>query len=744
MKRVAILGSGIAGLSVGYWLEQTKNIDYRIFERNETYGGLARSFKWHDFNCDFATHRFYTTDEEVRLAMLTLVPMSRHIRRSKLFILDSWVNDPINPTELFNLIPIKDKFQLFFDLVTQKNQIAQARNFKDYVIQKFGKYMFEIFFRPYTEKLFGLESENISTGWARNKVRLKNPFRGNRQSKKNTFSYFYYPVEGGYGVIADTLYQQVKDRVSFNCTVTAIKKQDQNVAGIEFERGGEKGFYACDTVISTLPLSVTSQFLGEEFTASYRAVSSVYLWINKPHVMDYHWVYFIPDTICINRLAEFKNLNPLNAPPDTTVICAEVTQQHENVGQKVIEDLVRVGLIKEAEILDMKIIQERFGYPVYEIGIEDKVDKLKEAINHYSDIRLVGRSAEFIHREVDDIFGQAKTVADSVCQQDIIQERPQPKMEKNKVCVVVLSFNNFTDTAECLESLQHLNDEFHTTIVIDNGSTDGSPEKISQHFPDVKLIALEENIGVPAGFNQGIQVALNAGYEYVFILNNDTVVAPDMLLELIKVAEKDENFSMAMPQILYYPPSSHKVKREDIWSDGGYYRKFPPGIVHKDNRKAIDFSQPRLVEYVPTCGLLIHKRAFQQVGLFDPGYFFFFEDWDFSERVRSAGLTIWSVPTAKMWHKVSKTTKVNSDLYWRTMGESTIRFFRRHYSLISSLLQISYRVFRDLIFAGNIRFWKPFFEGVRKGMSSNLDQYPDISSTMAASEISGKERFDEI
>ena len=81
--------------------------------------------------------------------------------------------------------------------------------------------------------------------------------------------------------------------------------------------------------------------------------------------------------------------------------------------------------------------------------------------------------------------------------------------------------------------------------VVTAGSTDGSPEKISQHFPDVTLIALKENIGVPAGFNQGIQVALNAGYEYVFILNNDTVVAPDMLLELIKVAEKDENFSMA-------------------------------------------------------------------------------------------------------------------------------------------------------------------------------------------------------
>lgn len=133
--------------------------------------------------------------------------------------------------------------------------------------------------------------------------------------------------------------------------------------------------------------------------------------------MDYHWVYFIPDDISINRLVEFKNLNQRKVPSNTTVICAEVTQISSNVITKVTKDLVNVGLIKESQILDSKVVSEAFGYPVYEIGIEDKVQKAKENMQKYESLLLLGRSAEFIHREVDDIFRQAKHVAESITKQ---------------------------------------------------------------------------------------------------------------------------------------------------------------------------------------------------------------------------------------------------------------------------------------------------------------------------------------
>lgn len=743
MKKIAILGSGIAGLSAGFFLKDIEELEFKIFEKSNTYGGLARSFNWHGFECDFATHRFYTTDQDVLSAILSIVPMTRQIRRSKLYILDSWLNDPINPSELIKHIPIKDKLRLFRDLINQKSEVKNANNFSEYVIEKFGQYMFDIFFRPYTEKLFGINSENISVHWAENKVRLINPFRGKKQRNKNNFSYFHYPINGGYGVIADTLYQHIKNNILFNSEVKSIQALETDGYQIEYDHDNSHATYGCDTIISTLPLSLTSNFLGLDLPISFRSVSCVYLWVNKPQVMDYHWVYFIPDEIVINRLVEFKNLNPTNSPTDTTVICAEVTQQGNHIEEDVIRDLIRVGLISKSDILDVKLIRSGFGYPVYEVGTEKLIKNIKDHISTYQNIYLLGRAAEFIHREVDDIFAKAKKVTETIVKQQAGRQPERVFMKNIQVCTIVLTYNNFKDTAECLESLQNLTYQGHKIIVVDNGSSDNSPALLKENFPDITLIALEKNFGVPAGFNKGIQIALNEGFEYVFILNNDTVVAPDMMTELMTVAEKDPHSALLMPKILYYPPNNEAISRKDVWSDGGYYRTFPPGIVHKDNRKNINFDEPRKVDYVPTCGLLIHSRAFNQVGLFDPGYFFFFEDWDFSERVRAANLNIWSVPTAKLWHKVSKSTKVDSELYWQTMGESTIRFFRRHYSLASSLIQISYRILRDLVFSGNIAHWKPFYRGVKSGLNAYLNDYPDISNYMASSNINSTEGNDE-
>lgn len=105
MKKVAILGGGAAGLAVGYYLAKA-NVDFMLFEKEEYTGGLARSFKWHGFTCDFAAHRFFTNNEDVKNETLQLVPMLRHYRRSKLYVKDHWLNDPINPAELARVIPL--------------------------------------------------------------------------------------------------------------------------------------------------------------------------------------------------------------------------------------------------------------------------------------------------------------------------------------------------------------------------------------------------------------------------------------------------------------------------------------------------------------------------------------------------------------------------------------------------------------------------------------------------------------
>jgi GT2 family glycosyltransferase len=208
------------------------------------------------------------------------------------------------------------------------------------------------------------------------------------------------------------------------------------------------------------------------------------------------------------------------------------------------------------------------------------------------------------------------------------------------------------------------------------------------------------------------------------MLNNDTVIAPDMIQKLLGHAETDPHAGILMPTVYYYGTE------DDIWSGGGRYRRFPPAILFNDRRKRKLREEVRLIEYAPSCGLLIHRRAFEKAGLFDPGYFFLFDDWDFSERVRAHGLNIWFVRDASMWHKVSKTTKgPRSNLYWYTMGASITRFYRRHGRPVwlSLSIHLGYFILREFGWKWNWEFWPDFWKGVNEGLNKPLGGLPKFN-----------------
>lgn len=280
------------------------------------------------------------------------------------------------------------------------------------------------------------------------------------------------------------------------------------------------------------------------------------------------------------------------------------------------------------------------------------------------------------------------------------------------VAVVILSWNSLSDTLECLQSVAAMSYKPARTYLVDNGSTDGSIEIVRQLYPSVRLCRIEANLGVPSGYNVGIQAALADGADYVFILNNDTVLAEDMLGLLIKAAQQNPQCGVFMPLVLYY--NSPEV----LWSAGARYRRFPPAIVLIGRGRPADRRDaPREIPYAPACGLLIRRETFARVGLFASEYFFFYEDWDLCERIRATGLKILLVPSARMWHKVSRSTRRFSDVYWRTWGESSARFYRRFGgpAPVSLVVHLGYLAVRELV-KGNIWFLPMFFRGVRDGL----------------------------
>jgi GT2 family glycosyltransferase/protoporphyrinogen oxidase len=727
LTRVAILGAGIAGLSSGWLLKQNK-LDFFVLEKQPYIGGLARSFEWHGFHCDFAAHRLFTTDENVLQKLLSLVPMGRHIRRSQIYLHGNWMSDPLDTIELIARLPVREKIGIIWDYLARPKNLKDT-NFENFVLRRYGKSLYRLFFQPYTEKLFGIRGEEISVLWARQKVRLASPMDHFKENSKTKFQYFYYPVHGGYGTISEKLHRDIQEHVKLEAQVTKLEADADRISAIRYIQDGVEHHEPVDFVVSTLPLSLTCRMLGHKPELSFQKVDAVYLWINRPLVSENHWHYFTDSDVSVNRLVEFKNMSAVDTPEDTTVICAEVTQYHPDVAQKVIDDLTRIKLVKKDEILDSLVVRENFAYPVYNQEYDDVLKDAQNQVERYKNLYLVGRNAEFRHREVDDNFAAAIEVTNAILKASRREPMPTEILPEQQptnplVYVVILTYNHYEVTQECLASVLQMQYSPYKVILVDNGSSDDTVHNVRNEFPGVEVIENGQNLGVPAGYNIGFQRALNSGADFILMLNNDTVVPPDILDKLLEISEQHPNAGILMPKVLYY--GSH----DRVWSSGGVHRSFPPAILMtRKGRAPVDLIET--IEYAPSCGLLIHRKAFEKAGLFDPGYFFLFDDWDFSERVRAHGLDILYVPSAHMWHKVSTTTKgPQSPLFWRTYGASIIRFYRRHgkeSGWLWSFAHVGYIIVREFVVKRNWKYWPEFRKGMQEGLQKPLSGIPTIT-----------------
>lgn len=727
--KVGVLGGGPAGL-FSAWLLQQRGMDVVLFEAQGKAGGISRSFTWHGFTCDLGAHRLFAQDESVLRQLLSLVPMGRHLRRSQIYLGGKWVRDPVNVVEILYRYSPKLAVAIIGGYLFRPRGMP-VDSFNAFVHQKYGVPLNRFFFSPYTEKLFGISGDEISADWARRKVRISGPLDFLRESSKKHFSYFYYPVRGGYGAIIDRVYRDLREQVRLNAPVVSLEaRDDAGVDAVIHEQDDARHREPVDAVIATISLPAVGRALGFEFTLNYRGVDFVYLLIDRPLLSDNHWIYFMDKGAAINRLVEFKNLSPVDQPPDRTVVCAEVTSTWDDVAGQVQADLIRSGLLTQDEILDTLVLHQDFAYPVYDLDYARNLATVHETLRRFDNLHFVGRSAEFEHLELDDIYASALALANELAPVGATTEQQEAAMDMQPsaplVYAVVLTFNHYEDTQECLASIQKLNDENLKILVVDNGSTDGTPEKVQADFPEVEVIETGHNLGVPWGYNVGFSYALQAGAEYVLMLNNDTVVDQQLLTHLMAAGEPDPQAGIMVPKILYYDDP------EVVWSVGGRYRKFPPAhVILGQDRPSSEFDEPFYLEYALSCGLLIHRRAFESAGLFDPGYFFFFDDWDFTHRVRAHGLHIIFVPEAEMWHKVSKSTRDSNkaSFFWKTWGESSARFYRRHGRPVwlSLPVHIGYIIAREFI-KGNGRMLKHFWAGVRAGLSKPLGPIPPADS----------------
>lgn len=224
------------------------------------------------------------------------------------------------------------------------------------------------------------------------------------------------------------------------------------------------------------------------------------------------------------------------------------------------------------------------------------------------------------------------------------------------VFVVVLNWNQFEDTKNCLESLARGPTDAVRVVVVDNGSRDRSAERLAAAFPDVEVLPQPRNLGFAEGNNVGICHALAHGARRIMLLNNDTLVDPGFLEPLNDALDRSPDVGIVGPKIYCHP------EVETLWAAGGQIdwdagRQFHPGAGERDRGQ---HDVERGVDYVSACCLLARREVFEAVGLLDPRYFIYFEETAWSVRASNAGFRIRYVPKSRIWHKVSAAMKSDS------------------------------------------------------------------------------------
>jgi GT2 family glycosyltransferase len=214
------------------------------------------------------------------------------------------------------------------------------------------------------------------------------------------------------------------------------------------------------------------------------------------------------------------------------------------------------------------------------------------------------------------------------------------------VICVILNTNRREDTLECLASLEGSTYRNYHRIVLDNHSTDGSVEAIRARFPSAQIIQLADNRGYAGNNNVGIEAAIAQGAEWVFVLNEDTVLAPDCLTKLVEVGESDPQIGIVGPMVYHYD------EPDIIQSAGGRLgRGWESQHLAVDEPDRGQFVQPHPVDWVSGCGIMVRGAVIRQVGAIDERYFYYWEETEWCLRAGRAGWRIMHVPRAKLWHK---------------------------------------------------------------------------------------------
>jgi protoporphyrinogen oxidase len=429
LPRVAVIGAGPAGLTAAYLLAK-EGVPVTVLEADEhEVGGISRTAKYKGYRFDIGGHRFFSKSKEVEDLWSELLPsdMLERPRSSRIYYRGKFFSYPLKPLEaLAKLGPREAALCVASYAKARMLPVEKPKSFEDWVTNQFGDRLFRIFFKTYTEKVWGMSCREISADWAAQRIKglslstaLLSALKGREGGGavvKTLIETFRYPRLGP-GMMWDAAAQRVKE-------LGGVVRMGRRVTGLRLDagsglwhvehqgEGGDKYELEVEHVISSAPLrelmGALSPGISPEATEAarglrYRDFLIVVLIARDDGSFRDNWIYIQDAEVKVGRIQNFKSWSPEMVPDPafSSYGCEYFCQVGDGLWESDDQDLMRlarremsqIGLIRESDVVDSVVVRQPKAYPVYDFEYARHVDTLKAELRaRYPRLHVVGRN----------------------------------------------------------------------------------------------------------------------------------------------------------------------------------------------------------------------------------------------------------------------------------------------------------------------------------------------------------------
>ncbi len=425
---VLIIGAGPAGLTAAYELMK-KGTPSIIIEKSKVVGGLSQTVKYKDYHFDIGGHRFFTKVKRVDDMWREVLgdDFLKRQRLSRIYYNGKFFMYPIKPFDVVEKLGLKESFLSGLSYFKSKLfKRSQEKSFEDYIINNFGERLYKTFFRSYTEKVWGIPSNQIKAEWAAQRIKglsltslLKTMLFGNRNNNiKSLIEQFYYPKYGP-GMMWEKTQELIEksglSKVLFDSNVKEIIYENDIVKEvIVITKTGELRF-PVKAIISTIPIielfkllnpHIDNSFIEAASSLNYRDFISIALILNRSDIFPDNWIYIHDPNVLVGRIQNFNNWSEFLVPNNNTTcigmeyFCFETDSIWKKSDKELLEfaatELEKIGLAKKEDVIDGAVVRMKKTYPIYDDAYEKAMPIIKEAFSKFKNLYPVGRNG--MHR----------------------------------------------------------------------------------------------------------------------------------------------------------------------------------------------------------------------------------------------------------------------------------------------------------------------------------------------------------